>query len=160
MPDDLSILDLLEEWLEAQVPPDLHDLPFKMLETMERVTNEICELLPHYHLHLLLLMASSRFAQYARTSVHLYPLSPVQRQGDSPSPSTAAAPVTPGLAVQQGRQVLQRSPLCDWCSRGIARPRTWHRCSVLPIQAGTNVLTALNRHKGCCTGWYAQGGCR
>ena len=42
MPDDLSILDQLEEWLEAQVPPDLHDLPSKMLETMERVTNEIC----------------------------------------------------------------------------------------------------------------------
>ena len=46
MPDDLSILDQLEDWLEAQVPPNLHnlhDLPFKMLETMERVTNEICE---------------------------------------------------------------------------------------------------------------------
>ncbi len=46
MPDDLSILDQFEDWLEAQVPPNLHDFPFKMLETMERVTNEICEALP------------------------------------------------------------------------------------------------------------------
>jgi hypothetical protein len=43
MPDDLSFLDQLEEWIEAQVPPNLHDLPYRMLETMERVSNEICK---------------------------------------------------------------------------------------------------------------------
>ena len=42
MPDDLSLLDQLEEWLEAQVPTNLHDLPYRMLETMERVSNELC----------------------------------------------------------------------------------------------------------------------
>ncbi|WVR07147.1 hypothetical protein IAU60_004188 [Kwoniella sp. DSM 27419] len=45
MPDDLSFLDQLEEWIEAQVPNNLHDLPFKMLETVEKVTNEIFETL-------------------------------------------------------------------------------------------------------------------
>lgn len=44
MPDDLSLLDQLEEWLEAQVPTNLHDLPYRMLETMERVSNELCTL--------------------------------------------------------------------------------------------------------------------
>jgi hypothetical protein len=43
MPDDLSFLDQLEEWLEAQVPANLHELPYRMLETMERVSNELCE---------------------------------------------------------------------------------------------------------------------
>ena len=43
MPDDLSLLDRLEEWLEAQVPRNLNDLPHRMLETMERMSNEICE---------------------------------------------------------------------------------------------------------------------
>lgn len=43
MPPELSFLDQLEEWLEDQVPTNLHDLPYKMLETMERVSNEICE---------------------------------------------------------------------------------------------------------------------
>lgn len=43
MPDDLSLLDQLEEWLEAQVPTNLHDLPFRIMDTMERVSNEICE---------------------------------------------------------------------------------------------------------------------
>ena len=43
MPDDLSLLDQLEEWLESQVPTNLHDLPYRILETMERVSNELCE---------------------------------------------------------------------------------------------------------------------
>jgi len=44
MPIDLgALLDQLEEWLEAQVPPNLHELPGKMLETVERVSNEISE---------------------------------------------------------------------------------------------------------------------
>lgn len=41
-PEDLSFLDQLEEWLEAQVPRDLGGLPHRMLETMERMSNEIC----------------------------------------------------------------------------------------------------------------------
>ncbi|KAK6910212.1 hypothetical protein I203_104244 [Kwoniella mangroviensis CBS 8507] len=45
MPDDLSFLDQLEEWLDNQVPNNLHDLPYKMLETMEKVTNELFETL-------------------------------------------------------------------------------------------------------------------
>ncbi|WVF71590.1 hypothetical protein IAT40_006398 [Kwoniella sp. CBS 6097] len=45
MPDDLSFLDQLEEWIESQVPNNLHDLPYKMLETMEKVTNELFETL-------------------------------------------------------------------------------------------------------------------
>jgi hypothetical protein len=44
MPDTNTLLDQLEEWLEAQVPTNLHDLPYKMLETMERVTTELCTL--------------------------------------------------------------------------------------------------------------------
>lgn len=44
MPIDLSaMLDQLEEWIESQVPPNLHDLPGKMLETVERVSNELSE---------------------------------------------------------------------------------------------------------------------
>lgn len=42
MPDTNTLLDQLEEWLEAQVPTNLHELPYKMLETMERVTTELC----------------------------------------------------------------------------------------------------------------------
>ncbi|KAK1924121.1 hypothetical protein DB88DRAFT_489160 [Papiliotrema laurentii] len=45
MPDDLSLLDRLEEWLEAQVPRNLNDLPHRMLETMERMSNEIFDTL-------------------------------------------------------------------------------------------------------------------
>ncbi|WVW83791.1 hypothetical protein I302_105812 [Kwoniella bestiolae CBS 10118] len=45
MPDDLSFLDQLEEWLDNQVPNNLHELPYKMLETMEKVTNELFETL-------------------------------------------------------------------------------------------------------------------
>ncbi|WWC70332.1 uncharacterized protein I206_104282 [Kwoniella pini CBS 10737] len=45
MPDDLSFLDQLEEWLDSQVPNNLHELPYKMLETMEKVTNELFETL-------------------------------------------------------------------------------------------------------------------
>jgi hypothetical protein len=48
MPDDLSFLDQLEEWLEAQVPANLHELPYRMLETMERVSNELCERYPSF----------------------------------------------------------------------------------------------------------------
>ena len=43
MPDDLSFLDQLEEWLEAQVPQNFHEFPLRMLETMERMSNELCE---------------------------------------------------------------------------------------------------------------------
>lgn len=44
MPVDLhQMLDQLEEWLEAQVPSNIHELPGKMLETVERVSNEISE---------------------------------------------------------------------------------------------------------------------
>lgn len=44
MPIDLSaMLDQLEEWIESQVPPNLHDLPGKVLETVERVGNELSE---------------------------------------------------------------------------------------------------------------------
>jgi hypothetical protein len=42
MPGQETLLDQLEEWLQAQVPSDLQDLPFRMLETMERVSNELC----------------------------------------------------------------------------------------------------------------------
>ncbi|KAK4689071.1 hypothetical protein P7C73_g1033, partial [Tremellales sp. Uapishka_1] len=45
MPDDSTLLAQLEEWLEAQVPTNLHDLPYRMLETMERVSNELFETL-------------------------------------------------------------------------------------------------------------------
>ena len=41
MPDDLSLLDQLEEWLESQVPHNIHDFPLRMLETMERMSNEL-----------------------------------------------------------------------------------------------------------------------
>lgn len=47
MPDDLSLLDQLEEWLEAQVPTNLHELPMRMLDRMERMSNEICEWYRH-----------------------------------------------------------------------------------------------------------------
>nr|ODN97704.1 hypothetical protein L204_03127 [Cryptococcus depauperatus CBS 7855] len=45
MPDDLSFLDQLEDWLEAQVPQNLHDLPYKVLDTMEKMTNELFDTL-------------------------------------------------------------------------------------------------------------------
>lgn len=45
MPDTNTLLDQLEEWLEAQVPTNLHELPYKMLETMERVTTELFDAL-------------------------------------------------------------------------------------------------------------------
>lgn len=52
MPDDLSLLDQLEEWLESQIPTDLHDFPTRMLEKMERMSNDICAslgpLYPHH----------------------------------------------------------------------------------------------------------------
>ncbi|BEI87783.1 uncharacterized protein CcaverHIS019_0105010 [Cutaneotrichosporon cavernicola] len=41
---DLSVLlDQLEEWIEAQVPQNLSELPGKMLETAERMTNELMD---------------------------------------------------------------------------------------------------------------------
>lgn len=43
MRDESTLLDHLEEWLTAQVPKDLHDLPLRMIETMERVSNELSE---------------------------------------------------------------------------------------------------------------------
>lgn len=45
MPEDLSFLDQLEDWLEAQIPNNLHDLPSKMFDTVEKLTNDICELI-------------------------------------------------------------------------------------------------------------------
>lgn len=44
MPDEVSLLDQLEEWLEAQIPNNLHELPVKLFESLERISNEICEL--------------------------------------------------------------------------------------------------------------------
>lgn len=46
MPEDLSFLDQLEDWLEAQIPNNLHDLPSKMFDTVEKLTNDLCEALP------------------------------------------------------------------------------------------------------------------
>lgn len=43
MPPDLTLLEQLEQWFDAQVPDNLHDLPFKMLESVERISNELCE---------------------------------------------------------------------------------------------------------------------
>lgn len=47
MPEDPSLLVQLEEWLEAQVPNNLGELPYRLYETMERITEEICTSL-HY----------------------------------------------------------------------------------------------------------------
>lgn len=44
--DDLSFLDQLEDWLEQQVPTNLHELPYRMLETMERISTELCQSCP------------------------------------------------------------------------------------------------------------------
>lgn len=42
MPIDLgALLDQLEEWVESQVPHNLSELPHKMLETAERISNDI-----------------------------------------------------------------------------------------------------------------------
>lgn len=46
MPEDTSLIEQLERWLEAQVPTNLQDLPYRMLETMERVSNELCRYTP------------------------------------------------------------------------------------------------------------------
>lgn len=44
MPIDLgALLDQLEGWLQEQVPSNIQELPAKMLETVERVSNEISE---------------------------------------------------------------------------------------------------------------------
>jgi hypothetical protein len=42
MPEENSLLVQLEEWLEAQVPNNLGELPYRLYETMERITEEIC----------------------------------------------------------------------------------------------------------------------
>ncbi|KAL1413539.1 hypothetical protein Q8F55_001313 [Vanrija albida] len=39
--DLAQLLDELEKWLEEQVPKDLSELPTKMLETVERVSNDL-----------------------------------------------------------------------------------------------------------------------
>lgn len=36
-----QLLDQLEEWVEAQVPDNLSELPHKMLETAERISNDV-----------------------------------------------------------------------------------------------------------------------
>lgn len=80
MPIDLSaMLDQLEEWIESQVPPNLHDLPGKVLETVERVSNELSEsgmsdperenVTNRFH---------SRYAQHAWPAVDLDPLPSVR----------------------------------------------------------------------------------
>lgn len=43
MVDLAALLDQLEEWIEAQVPQNLSELPHKMLETAERISNELSE---------------------------------------------------------------------------------------------------------------------
>ncbi|WVQ72609.1 hypothetical protein IAR50_002167 [Cryptococcus sp. DSM 104548] len=43
MRDDLSFLDQLEDWLETQVPNNLHDLPHKMYDTVEKMTGELLD---------------------------------------------------------------------------------------------------------------------
>jgi hypothetical protein len=48
MPEDTSLIEQLERWLETQLPTNLQDLPYRMLETMERVSNEICKFHPHF----------------------------------------------------------------------------------------------------------------
>ncbi|CAK9785445.1 hypothetical protein CC85DRAFT_288107 [Cutaneotrichosporon oleaginosum] len=45
MVDIAALLDQLEEWIEAQVPQNLSELPAKMLETAERMTNELMDTL-------------------------------------------------------------------------------------------------------------------
>ncbi|WVQ80634.1 hypothetical protein IAT38_002739 [Cryptococcus sp. DSM 104549] len=45
MPDDLTFLDQLEEWLEAQIPHNLHDIPHKVFDTMEKMTNDLFDTL-------------------------------------------------------------------------------------------------------------------
>lgn len=42
MPDESSLLDQLEEWLEQQVARNLYDLSSRAIETMERMSNELC----------------------------------------------------------------------------------------------------------------------
>jgi hypothetical protein len=61
MPEDTSLIEQLERWLEAQVPTNLQDLPYRMLETMERVSNELCRCHPH---PVRVILKFSRDAQY------------------------------------------------------------------------------------------------
>lgn len=44
MPEDLTLLDELEHWIECQIPRNLGDLPRQLFDTVERVTQEICKL--------------------------------------------------------------------------------------------------------------------
>ncbi|GMK59570.1 hypothetical protein CspeluHIS016_0801760 [Cutaneotrichosporon spelunceum] len=43
MVDLTELLDQLEEWIESQVPQNISELPSKMLETAERMTNELMD---------------------------------------------------------------------------------------------------------------------
>ncbi|ODO08799.1 hypothetical protein L198_00532 [Cryptococcus wingfieldii CBS 7118] len=43
MPGDLSFLDQLEDWLEAQIPNNIHHLPHKMYDTVEKMTGELLD---------------------------------------------------------------------------------------------------------------------
>jgi hypothetical protein len=39
-----DIYDEFERFFNEQLPPNLHDLPFRLLESVERIGNELCEL--------------------------------------------------------------------------------------------------------------------
>ncbi|KAI9639471.1 uncharacterized protein MKK02DRAFT_39770 [Dioszegia hungarica] len=45
MPEDLTLLDELEHWIECQIPRNLGDLPRQLFDTVERVTQEIFDTL-------------------------------------------------------------------------------------------------------------------
>ena len=99
MPDASNLLDQLEEWLEAQVPTNLHDLPYKMLETMERVTTELCTF-PSLSLASAVagVLTVSRRAKHARTPLHLYPVPALLQR---PSAATSATTRTHTAATDQ-----------------------------------------------------------
>jgi hypothetical protein len=80
MPEDTSLIEQLERWLEAQVPTNLQDLPYRMLETMERVSNELCRCHPHSVRGIL---TSSRDAQYQWSSFSLNPISTIHGEDTS-----------------------------------------------------------------------------
>ena len=74
MPEDTSLIEQLERWLEAQVPTNLQDLPYRMLETMERVSNELCRYHPH---SVNMALTVSRNPQYQRSSIPFDPISTI-----------------------------------------------------------------------------------
>lgn len=98
-PDDISLLEQLEEWLESQVPSNLHELPFRMLETMERVSNELCECLSiaasASHLLMSPLNLTSRNAKHAWSPINFHPFPAVHGQGSGNSTTAAAARALP-----------------------------------------------------------------